>query len=141
MPTFPELNRKDDLKTYVKQVKQYHQDLVNFARSISKNDCLSIKTDDGRYRLISKDFDPNTWRVTYYDEHGWPTNHCCYNDYSQALNDILVKGAEISEIPAPPASMDSAETILERIRNKQHTKHDVIELITFHRMEYSQIVC
>lgn len=128
----PEINI-DNISRYFEDLKVYRYKIIEIARNNSKKGCLSVRTSDAKYKLLSKDILSNNWRLTYYDKNGWPISHETNSNWDELAYDILIGSVEFTSIPIPQASMDNKETIIQRVRNGVNMEFDIVELIVFHR--------
>lgn len=130
---------EQDFHNYFSNMRKYNSEILKIGKSLMKRDCLSIKTKDGRYKLLSRDCISKDWRLTYYDEKGWPTGHDGYSELSEVLVEIMRGADETCSIPAPPATMDPLERILDRIKSGKMFPDDMIEVRTFHKNKISDM--
>ena len=133
LPKMPEINI-DNISKYFQDMEDYRAEIIEIAKNNSRKGCISVRTNDSKYKLLSKDILSNNWRLTYYDENGWPTNHETNSKWDELAYDILIGSVEFANIPIPQASMDNKETIIQRIKYGMNMKFDIVELITFHRI-------
>jgi hypothetical protein len=102
-----------------------------------KDSRLKLKLDTN---LVSFCPVENNWRVTNYDEKGWPIGHTGYRSQKEAYINTMESGIKFESIPVPEMSLDSKEEIIERVKSLKPKEFDILTLITFYRIQPYEIL-
>jgi hypothetical protein len=139
LPTYPELEKyMPDIEGYFEVFRKYQEDVYKIALDKS-NKGFSVKTKTG-YKLVSFCPVENNWRVTNYDEKGWPIGHTGYATQKEAYINTMESGIKFESIPVPEMSLDSKEEIIERVKSLKPREFDILTLITFYHIQPYEIL-
>ena len=133
LPTYPDLEQYiSNIERYFDEVKKYEEKVLNIALNQS-NKGFSVKTKTG-YKLVSFCPIQNNWRLTYYDDKGWPMSHIYFENQRESYLEGMKSSIKFESIPMCEMSTDSKEEIIQRVKEHNPREFDILTLITFYHI-------